>query len=386
MRDTERSIYWTGFLVRCFLGLLAWWISEHTGLILIEEAALYERQGAQIAQEWMARGSSETLTLLKESGRQAWVMYLVLACFSFLLRGAKALPVVIVLFNLLTAWVPVYTHRIALLLGMGPGSALRAARLVVFSPVFAFWAGALYKEGLVLLALNVIVYHALVLQRSLRLSSILSLVGSMSILLGLRFYLAVLMIPALAVALLLGRSPVLSLPRRGLTVILVALILTLLPFGRQIRDLLPEDSFDLLTQIQSSRDDLASAGSGYLLDVDVSHPLAALALLPVGAVYFLSVPFPWQFGSLRQNLVVPEMLFWLLQYPLVFLGAREGFRSNRAGSFLLCAVLLSLLLFYALLVGNAGAAYRLRAQLWLFFALFAGWYRDRRCRQARPRQ
>ena len=377
MRGTERPIYWTSLLVRCFLGLTAWSLSEYTGLVLVEDAALYERQGARIAQEWVAHGSSETLALVMESGREAWMIYWLLAAFSFLLRGARALPVLIVLFNLVTAWVPVYTYRIALLLGVSPRGALRAARLVVFSPVFAFWAGALYKEGLVLLALNVIVYQGLVLQQQWRLRSMLTLTLALSILLGLRFYLAAILAPPLVVGLLLGKGWGFSFTRRSLTIGCLVVGLILVGFVSQVRDLLPQDSWDLLTQIQASRDDLASAPSGYLLDVDVSHPIAAFAFLPIGAVYFLSVPLPWELGSFRQNLVIPEMVFWLSQYPLIFLGMREGWRSNRSGTLLLTALTLSMMVFYALFVGNTGTAYRLRAQIWLFWAIFAGWCRDR---------
>lgn len=113
--------------------------------------------------------------------------------------------------------------------------------------------------------------------------------------------------------------------------------------------------------------------------------MAAFAFLPVGALYFLSVPLPWELGSFRQNLVIPEMLFWLSQYPLIFLGMREGWRTNRSGSLFVIAVTLGMLLFYALFVGNTGTAYRLRAQIWLFWAVFAGWCQDRSARAGRLR-
>lgn len=259
MRGSERRIYWTGLLVRCFLGLSAWSLSEYTGLVLVEDAALYEHQGARIAQEWMAHGSSETLALILKSGREAWVMYWLLAVFSFLLGGARALPVLIVLFNLVTAWVPVYTYRIALLLGVSSGGATRAARLVIFSPVFAFWAGALYKEGLVLLALNVIVYEGLVLQKEWRLRSILVLIGGLILLLGLRFYVAALLVPPLLAGLVLGKTTGFSLLRRGLALGSIAVGLIVIGFVSRMNDLLPQDSWDLLAQIQESRNDLASA-------------------------------------------------------------------------------------------------------------------------------
>lgn len=382
---TERWIYWTSFFIRCFLGLSAWSLSEYASIVLVEDAALYEHVGARIAQEWIAGGTSPTLTALMDEGRQAWVMYLVLAVCSFAVGGARALPIVIVLFNLVTAWVPVYTFRIALILGVRPPAALRAAQLIMFSPVFAFWSGALYKEGLVLLALNLIAYHVLVLQQSFRLRSLAALAASLSVLLGLRFYLAALLPPAVLLSLLLGRGRQWSRWRKALTVGALCVALAALGFGSRLDVILPDDAWHLLEQIQGSRDDLSTSRSGYLAGTVVSEPLQAITFLPKGIVYFLGVPFPWELGSIRQNLVLPEMLFWLLHYPLIFAGMREGFRRNFEGSLLLGLLTLTMLGFYGLFVGNVGTAYRLRAQVWLFWAVFAGWYWDARKHRGRSR-
>ena len=44
-----------------------------------------------------------------------------------------------------------------------------------------------------------------------------------------------------------------------------------------------------------------------------------LRFFPVGLLYFLTVPFPWQFGGLRQNFTIPETFVWVCSYPLVSL-------------------------------------------------------------------
>ena len=390
--NDERWIYTTGFLIRCVVGLSAWFLSSYTGMVLVEDAALYERVGSKIAHEWMALGTSQTLDALRDGGVQAWFMYFVIAAISFVLRGARALPVVIVLFNLATAYVPVLTYRIAGLLGIGRVGSLWAAKLVIFSPVFAFWSGALYKEGLVLLTLNLIVYHGLVLQKSFRARSLITVTLALMVLLGLRFYMAFLVAPIAVAALATGRRKSERrakafgvVLRKAVTVAALLGALGLIGFGSRWIGLLPEDAASALTQIQYSRDDLASAGSGYLAGTQVSSVGEAVRFLPVGALYFLAVPFPWELGSLRQNLVIPEMLFWLLQYPLIFFGFREGLKRNFSGSILIALLTLGMVGFYGLFVGNAGTAYRLRAQVWLLWAVFSGWYWDRRARAQTPR-
>jgi hypothetical protein len=383
----EKSIYWLSFALRCLLGLLAWWASWYTDFSLVEDALGYETLGRRIAQEWLADGTSPTLQSMMASGRHAWGMVFMLAALSFLFRGARALPVVIVLFNLITAWTPVLVYRISRQLGLSELGAVHASRLVVFSPVFAFWGGALYKEGVILFVLSIIAYHVLILQDGIRGRSILMVVLGIAALTSLRFYLAVLLLPSIVLGVLLagrrksqgeyeGETPASTVIRR--LVVLGALIVVLVVSGSSagIVKILPENSREFLGQVQASRDDLATASSGYLRGTDVKTPLAALKFLPVGMFYFLTVPLPWQLGSLRQTLVIPEMIFWLIQYPRIFRGMKLGLRRNFGGSFVLISITLAMICLYGLFVSNVGTAYRLRAQVWLFWAVFAGWRKE----------
>ena len=391
----EKPIYWASFLVRVCLGLAAWWLSQFFQLGLIDDAMLYERIGATIASEWYEHGTSPTLAALAAAGRNAWLMFFVMAALSYLLGGVRALPLLVLLFNLGTAWVPVITYRIGRELGISRESARRATYLVMFSPVFAFWGGALYKEGLVQLALALVVLHVLTLQRSFRFRSLVVLIFSLFALLGLRFYMSVLIAPAIGLALILGRSKrgeggrprsdiAVRLLRQCGTTVAVVVILTMTGFHSRLGAILPQDTWETFTQLQSSRDDLAGASSGYLFGADVSTPARAVRFLPLGIAYFLTVPWPWELGSLRQNLVIPEMIFWLLQYPYFFLGMKAGLRRNFAGSALLLTITLGMLVFYGLFIGNAGTAYQLRAQVWLLWTVFLGWYRDAKAAQAVP--
>jgi len=134
-----------------------------------------------------------------------------------------------------------------------------------------------------------------------------------------------------------------------------------------------ETDTGLMVQLNLSRRDLAAAQSGYLPGADVSAPDEAVRFFPVGLLYFLTVPFPWQLGGLRQTLTIPETLLWVLAYPLVPMGIVRGFRANRSGTAFLVVLTAAMCCVYAVLSGNVGTAYRMRTQVWLFCAVFAAW-------------
>jgi hypothetical protein len=350
-----KRLYWQSFAVRFGAGLLGWFLTFVLGLPLMEDANFYEEAGSIVAQDWLRGRSSVWLDDAIERNRNGWVMVAVIAACYTAMGGIRFLPALIALFCLVTSWAPVLTYRIGRQLGQQPATARVGARLVAYSPAFAFWSGALYKEGLILLVLNLLVYHALRLQANPRTRSVLVVCGCLLSLLGLRFYLAALaaltVLPNLVFFGMRGtpasRNSGKLLLRQALTVIL--LVQALVDFGRKdsILDELPTSTEAALGRIDKSRRDLAVYSSRYLEDADVGTPEKALAFMPVGTLYFLTVPFPWQSGSLRQNLVIPETLCWLALYPLI--------------------------VFYGIYVGNIGTAYRMRIQVWLLASLFVGW-------------
>src|SRR5262249_24083104 len=121
------------------------------------------------------------------------------------------------------------------------------------------------------------------------------------------------------------------------------------------------------------------AKSGYLQEASVATPEEALQFFPLGVVYFLTVPFPWQLGAVRQNLILPENVFWLALYPLMAMGMRQALQLNRPGTVFLLLMTAGMCAIYALLAANVGTTYRMRSQVWLLWAPFAaiGWERLR---------
>jgi hypothetical protein len=126
-----------------------------------------------------------------------------------------------------------------------------------------------------------------------------------------------------------------------------------------------------LEAVQRSRADLAtSANSGFAQDVDVSTTSGALSAIPIGLIYLLFAPFPWQLANLRQSITLPEMLVWWASFPMLVLGVwfTVKYRMRQALPILIFTTMLTLA--YSIFQGNVGTAYRQRAQLLVFYFIF----------------
>jgi hypothetical protein len=373
-----RRLYWTSFALRAGLGLLAWLVSSVYGAALIEDAGLYSSLAANLARDWLAGRPSVWLEEAIAGGRQAWLMVVGLAVFYVFTGGYEAIPVAIVLQCLLTAATPILCYRCARRLGIPADGALFAGRLLAFSPAFVFWTGALYKEGVILFILFLVIDHTLRLQQHVTPRSVLVVAISVGAMFGLRFYLGAILAGAILFALVFGRrqaretNPFSLIVRQMIVLFLVASVFAFFGFGDRLNQL--SDFEDNLKQINNSRRDLASYNSGYLRDVDVSTPLAAIQFFPVGLAYFLTVPLPWHIGSLRQNLTILETFLWVaIVYPFAIRGALRSLRVNSPGTIFILMTILAICSLYAISIGNIGTTYRLRVQVWAIVALFAGW-------------
>jgi hypothetical protein len=111
--------------------------------------------------------------------------------------------------------------------------------------------------------------------------------------------------------------------------------------------------------------------------VDISTPTKALLYLPRGLALFLLAPFPWELSSIRQVLALPETLFFYWLIPWMVRGIRDLIRHQFRTSLMVLLITAGLTLGYSLGEGNAGTAYRHRAQLLSFFIIYAAVGQDR---------
>ena len=127
-------------------------------------------------------------------------------------------------------------------------------------------------------------------------------------------------------------------------------------------------SFEALSQ---QRQFMAEGGTAFRPEADISSPLLGLRYLPLGLAFFLFSPFPWQVGSLLSTITLPEQLVWYALIPMVVSGGAYlvRHRYHVIGPILVFLALTVGL--YALVEGNAGTAYRHRAQVLVFFLIAA---------------
>ena len=245
-----------------------------------------------------------------------------------------------------------------------------ASLLVAFFPSLVLWSAQGLKDGPIVFLLSFSMYATLKLGEKLNLKHMLLLGGALFCLLSLRFYIFYMVVAAIAGAFVIGMRDVSArnFLRQFVVIIVLGLSLTYLGVTRYASSQF--ENYGNLSAVQRSRSDLANSNSGFGRDVDVSTTSGALAAIPVGFIYLMFAPFPWQLASLRQSITLPEMLVWWISFPMLVLGFWFSlkFRLRRISPILIFTTMLTLA--YSVFQGNVGTAYRQRAQIVVFYFIF----------------
>jgi hypothetical protein len=171
-----------------------------------------------------------------------------------------------------------------------------------------------------------------------------------------------------------------SLVRRTMVLVVLGLGVTYIGITRNATENI--ERYGNFDQLQRSRSDLAqSAKSGFSEDTDVSSANGAISAIPVGFVYLMFAPFPWEVSSLRQLITLPEVLLWWAMMPLLAYGMWWAIRHKLRSALPAMIFTLMLTLAYSIFQGNVGTAYRQRTQIQVFLFIFiaVGWqlYKER---------
>ena len=246
-----------------------------------------------------------------------------------------------------------------------------AALAVAFYPSLVLWSSQGLKDAPIVFLLALSILATLRLGKRFSTKYLVVLIASLFGLLSLRFYVFYMIVVAVGGAFLIGMRAVTatSFLRQFIVVIVLGLSLTYLGVTRYANVQL--EQFANLETLQRSRLDASrSAESGFQRDVDVSTTQGALSTIPVGLLYLLFAPFPWQLASLRQSITLPEMMIWWASFPMLVLGLWFSirYRLRQISPILVFSVMLSLA--YSVFQGNVGTAYRQRAQLLVFYFIF----------------
>jgi hypothetical protein len=251
----------------------------------------------------------------------------------------------------------------------------RVARIaglsVAFYPSLVLWSAQGLKDGPIVFLLALAILCTLKLGEKITLKYIDVLFLTLLFLIALRFYVFYMIAVAIAGAFIIGMQQVTatSFVRQLSAIVLLGVALTYVGVTRSATTQF--EHYGNLRALQVSRSDLArSADSGFGRDVDVSTTSGAISTIPVGVLYLLFAPFPWQITSLRQSITLPEMVIWWTSFPLLVLGLwfAVKYRLRMISPILIFTVMLTLA--YSVFQGNVGTAYRQRAQLLVFYFIF----------------
>jgi hypothetical protein len=250
----------------------------------------------------------------------------------------------------------------------------RVARLagiaVAFYPSLVLWSSQGLKDAPIVFFLAIAILATLKLGEKLSLKYILILLSALIALFALRFYVLYMISVAIGGAFIIGMQQVTasSFARQFSAIVLLGLALTYVGVTRSAGTQF--ERYANLESVQRSREDLSRSESGFGRDVDVSSTSGALSTIPMGMMYLLFAPFPWQVTSLRQSITLPEMVIWWASVPLLVLGLWYSvrYRLRMISPILIFTVMLTFA--YSVFQGNVGTAYRQRAQVLVFYFIF----------------
>ncbi|MGI8918011.1 MAG: glycosyltransferase family 39 protein [Pyrinomonadaceae bacterium] len=366
------------FLLRIFVAALLVRVLLGTLILIFNardffggDALQYDYYGfAQLAAWYGDRYFNALMELYNSGGLAgAWGMvYMVAAIYGLLGRNVLAVQMVISVMGAATA--PII-YLVASHVFQNARVARLSAFAVAFYPSLVLWSSQGLKDGPLVFFLAIAILATLRLGETFSVKYITILIAALFCVLTFRFYVFYMMVAAVGGAFLIGMQKLSAsnFARQFAIIILIGLALTYMGVTRYANVHLSQ--YTRLERVQQSRQDAAvSARSGYGQSVDVSTGEGALKTIPLGLIYLLFAPFPWQLASLRQSITLPEMLIWWASFPLLTLGLWFSikYRLRQISPVLIFTVMLSLA--YSIFQGNVGNAYRQRSQLLVFYFIF----------------
>jgi len=334
------------------------------------DANTYDFRGWRLVEYWTGQVQSDDLELqlARSTSGPGWGMhYLTAGIYYILGRNIFAAQSFCAVFGAATA--PMI-YFCASKMFANRRVARFSAIAIAFFPSFIIWSSQLMKDGLIIFLLVLAMTMVLQLQERFNYGAVILLIFSLFGVFSLRFYIFYMVAVAVAGSFVIGVSgSTQSIMRRMVILILLGLGLTYLGVIRNAS--INFERFGNLESVQRTRSDLAqSAETGFGEDLDVSTAEGAISAVPIGLLYLMFAPFPWEVTNFRQAITLPEVLIWWSVMPLIFAGLWYAVRHRLRNSIPVLVFSLMLTLAYSIFQGNVGTAYRQRTQIQVFLFIF----------------
>jgi len=334
------------------------------------DANTYNRIAGKTLEYWIAGGSESDIfndrDLNRLEGGSRGMYYLV--SILYLLVGKNMLAVQAFCGSIGAATAPLVYRCAHKLFGNQRVSTISAYFVALF-PAMIVWSGQMLKDGLIVFLLVLSMILILRLQEKFSYGDFIGLSISMLGIITLRFYIFYMLATAVVGAFVVGSTKSRqSLGFRLIVLLLLGLSLTYLGVLRSAERGLQR--VNSLQTVQVSRASLARDDSGFGEDLDVSTTQGAIQAIPVGLMYLMLAPFPWQATTLRQSFVLPDVLIWWTSIPFLFVGVFYSLRQKLRESTPIFLFTGMLTFAYSIFQGNVGTAYRQRTQIQVFLFIF----------------
>ena len=353
----------SAFLVRAVVAIVIH-LFVTPGLFAPDEST-YDFRGELLAKYWRGEIPVDPTNDFLGEGKG---YYYIVAALYFPFGQLPLLP------KLLNAWIGslavLELFRLTRLIGGNETAALRAAKFMAFFPSIILWSSVMVRDVWVQWLLMRLAREMAELKGRLLLSRVVSAGLMIWALTLFRSYLLYAVVGPFVLSFFVGRS---KDAMRNLF-LGSALAIGLAYFGAlggtgagkgQTLDLVE------LQQLRSWSSKVGVADSAFGSDADISTVGGALSFLPTGLAYFFFAPFPWQVGSIRQSLAIPETLFFYTLVPGIVSGFLFLFRKRLIESLAVLLVTMTVTFGYAIGQGNVGTLYRHKAQVIGFYYAFA---------------
>lgn len=368
-KDILTNIFLLALIVRISFGLFIFLTGSQS--FFGEDAVLYNALGERLVELWFYNADpKEYLSMRAKSTTDVgWGMSYIVGSI-YALTGSSILIAQSFFAVIGAATAPMVFFCAQSVFNNRRVSKVTAISIALF-PSFIVWSSQLMKDGLIIFLLVMVMTMVLQLQKKFSVLAAVALICAMFGIMSLRFYIFYMVAVAVAGSFVVGfGNSGVSIVRRVAAVIIIGLGLTY--FG-VLRDTSNFEKYANLEAVQRSRLDLAtSANSGFAEEVDVSSVEGAITTIPIGFIYLMLAPFPWQISNFRQAITLPEIIVWWAIIPLIISGSwyTVRYRLRKAIPIIIFTVMLTLA--YSVFQGNVGTAYRQRTQIQVFLFMFAG--------------
>jgi 4-amino-4-deoxy-L-arabinose transferase-like glycosyltransferase len=359
-------VFLAALLVRLIFGLFVHVFDLHE--FFGGDAETYNDVGYRLLESWFGPVPDNiTTTRAMITTGPGWTMkYLVAGIYLFSGENILAGQSVCAVIGAATA--PLTYFCTKKIFNNGRASIIAALAIALF-PAFIIWTSQMLKDGLMVFFLVLTMTLVLRLQEKFSVMAFAILIFSLFAIITLRFYIFYMVVIAISSSFIIGMGATSqSIAKRLVVVCLLALALAYIGILRTAS--VEFEEYGNLERIQESREDLSRGGSGFGVGADVSTTGGALAVLPVGFVYLMLAPFPWQINTFRAALTVPDILLWWSSIPFLIIGLLFTFKHRLKKAIPIMVFTILLTLSYSLFQGNVGTAYRQRIQIQVFLFIF----------------